>query len=34
VVLTKERFRTLGLMPGDNVYVKARKVAVFDPASV
>lgn len=33
VVLTKERYRSLGLMPGDNVYVKARKVAVFDPAS-
>ncbi|NLY64818.1 MAG: TOBE domain-containing protein [Alcaligenaceae bacterium] len=34
VVLSKERYRSLGLMPGDSVYVKARKVAVFDPASV
>lgn len=29
VALTKERYRELGLMPGDLVYVTARKLSVF-----
>jgi len=30
VVMTRERYRLLGLNPGDSVYVKPRKMAVFN----
>ena len=30
VVMTKERYRLLGLNPGDTVYIKPRRMAVFD----
>ncbi len=33
VVMTKERYRLLGLNPGDTVYIKPRRMAVFDKRS-
>ncbi len=34
VVMTRERYRLLGLNPGDTVYVKPRKMAVFTRSHV